>query len=396
MPEPEKSAAPRIGLLADDLTGACDAGVQFAQRGFSTLVRIAPPLTKPRAFDLVVLTTHSRNDSPATAGAKVREACQSLTADGREVIYKKIDSTLRGNLGYELEAVMEECGFFLALVAPAFPAMGRRLEAGSLRVADSERSDSVNLPELLRQQAVSRVVHLGRAAWANGSAALCERLDQLPEKTIVVLDSLNDGDLEAIASAWIGLRGRALLVGSAGLAAAAAKIMAEKFQNALLPAATIHSKTTSGSVILVMGSTHPVTKSQIDFLLRNQPVAHLKLPGDRGPKALEALKGGRHLLLTVEPERGDEGSLKEFLGVLEHSAVRGITLSGGDTAFAILCALGASGIKLEREVLPGIPFGYIVGGRADGLAVVTKAGGFGNEDTLAAITEFLVRPTRNR
>jgi len=399
MPEPvrDKSPAPlRFGLIADDLTGACDAGVQFAQCGFSTLVRITPRRLEQEPFGLVVLTTNSRNDVPATAASKVREACQALLEENREVIYKKMDSTLRGNLGCELEAAMETCGFSLALVAPAFPAMGRTLEGGSLRVAAAASPQLVHLPELLRQQCVHRVVHLDRAAWATGSNALVERLAQLlPEKTIVVLDSASDEDLEVIARAGIQLQGRALLAGSAGLAAAMARIMAEQFQRVPLPAATrIASKCVSGSVVLVMGSTHPVTGAQIDFLIRNVRVARIELRGNANQQALEAIKDGRHLLVIPEPEHDDESPLKEFLSVLENPAVRGVTLSGGDTAFGISRALGASGIKLEREVLPGIPFGSLMGGLADGLAVVTKAGGFGDEDTLAVIAEFLSRQSR--
>ena len=94
-------------------------------------------------------------------------------------------------------------------------------------------------------------------------------------------------------------------------------------------------------------------------------------------------------MITIEPGHGDDLRFREFLSVLKKHMIRSMTLSGGDTALAILRALGAKGIKIEREVLPGIPLGRVLGGAADGLAVVTKAGGFGKEDALVRIAEFL-------
>jgi D-threonate/D-erythronate kinase len=381
----------QLGMIADDLTGACDAGVQFAQCGFSTLVRIGPHL--PQSFDMAVLPTNSRNEAPATAGAKVREACQALLDDKRQVVYKKMDSTLRGNLGCELEAVMASFGYSLALVAPAYPTMGRTLEGGALCVTSSPAPGPVHLPDLMRQQCSHRVVHLGRGVWEAGSDALLGRLkDLLAEKTIVVLDSTCEEDLKIIARVGIELPGHALLAGSAGLAAQTARMMAEKYQKVPLPPATrIARKEVSGSVVLVMGSTHAVTRAQIEYLERQERVVRVEAYPVR--HALDALQDGKHLLYVPAPEE-DENRLKEFLKVLENPAVRGLALSGGDTAWVACRAIGASGIKLEREILPGVPSGRLAGGLADGLAVVTKAGGFGGKETLAEIVRFLAGQTR--
>jgi D-threonate/D-erythronate kinase len=397
MPHPSRDMLPaqhRFGLVSDDLTGACDAGVQFAQCGFSTLVHIAPPGPEIQPFEVAVLTTNSRGDTPAIARGKVREACRALLAQNREIIYKKIDSTLRGNLGGELESVMESCGFSVALVAPAFPAMARTLEGGWLLVAGSRPPVRVHLPKILRRQCGLCVVELDRASWATGFNALLGRLNELPqENTIVALDSTSDDELEAIAHAAIRLSRQALLAGSAGLAAATAKVLAETFHKIPPPIAPPSaSKRDPGPVVLVMGSTHPVTQAQIEYLGRSQRVARVELDGTAFRKALAAIQNGRNLLVVPGPE--DEGHLKEFLGILANSSLRGVTLSGGDTAFAASRGLGAGGIKLEGELLPGIPVGRFVGGPANGLAVVTKAGGFGGVDALAVITEFLAHQTR--
>jgi uncharacterized protein YgbK (DUF1537 family) len=389
----ESSAPPRFALIADDLTGACDAGVQFAQRGLSTLVRLAPSAREQEPLDLVALTTNSRDDAPATAAAKVREACQVLRGAGRAVIYKKMDSTLRGNVGAELQMVVETCGFSLALVAPAFPAMGRTLEAGSLRVAGTAPREAIHLPSLLQHQGASRVAHFGRAAWADGPDALCAQLKALPEKTFVVLDSICDPDLEAIARAASKVGMRVLLAGSAGLAAAAAKVTANELQRPASVAARPRSSA-RGSVVLVMGSTHPVTQGQVNYLVKHRQVACIELAANFAQQVAKALEEGQHVLATVRQSLDDKNQLAPLLGTLQNPAIRGLALSGGDTAFAILSAMGATGIKLVSEVVPGIPHGRLVGGIANAMAVVTKAGGFGSEDALALVADFLARQTR--
>ena len=379
----------RFGLIADDLTGACDAGVQFAQRGFSTLVRIAAGAPGAQAFDLLAVMTNSRNDDPTTAATKVRNACRALRDEGRELMYKKIDSTLRGNLGAELQAAMDAGGFALALVAPAFPAMGRTVEAGTLRVTASTSYGPVHLPSLLERQGVKRVVHLDRATWAPGAIALSEQLRPLPDKTIAALDSINEDDLETIAHAGAELAGRALLAGSAGLAAATARILAERLGKSTpseFAAPTRSEK--RGPVVLILGSVHPATQAQMDFLVRSKRVTHIKLDEGARQKAQKAMNQGQSILVTTSQQL-DSDRLLRFLPVFDSQAARGVALSGGDTAFAILSALGASGIKLVGEVLPGIPHGHIMGGLASGLPVVTKAGGFGNEDALAVVVDFL-------
>ena len=94
-----------FGIIADDLTGACDTGVQFVIRGFSATVWLDPEDIDDAPVDVIVVTTNSRGDSPDTARQKVRHACQRLTQRQTTVLYKKIDSTMRGNVGAEVEAV---------------------------------------------------------------------------------------------------------------------------------------------------------------------------------------------------------------------------------------------------------------------------------------------------
>lgn len=102
----------RLGLVADDLTGSNDTGVQFAKQGLGTLVilelaGVDAAIEGAAGYDVLVINTDSRADDPAKARSKARQGAKALLDAGIEYIYKKIDSTLRGNLGSELEGVMD-------------------------------------------------------------------------------------------------------------------------------------------------------------------------------------------------------------------------------------------------------------------------------------------------
>jgi len=112
----------RIAVIADDLTGANDTGAQFAKIGLRTLVVLESTQEQSlRDHDVVVITTDSRALPAQDAYRKVANAAEWVRQRQYDAVYKKIDSTLRGNLGSEIEAIMDVLGCKLAIVAPAFP-----------------------------------------------------------------------------------------------------------------------------------------------------------------------------------------------------------------------------------------------------------------------------------
>ena len=64
--------------------------------------------------------------------------------------------------------------------------------------------------------------------------------------------------------------------------------------------------------------------------------------------------------------------------------------TGGDTAFQICNFLGSDGMELVDEIVPGVPIGILREGMADGSSMVTKSGGFGDEDTLVKVINYLM------
>jgi D-threonate/D-erythronate kinase len=383
--------AGRLALLADDLTGACDAGVQFSQCGFSTLVVLDDRPANSDGSVLLVRSSDTRNESPEVAKKKVAQLIRWVHGEKRELIFKKVDSTLRGNLGIEILTAMAELETPMAVLAPAFPAMGRTLEAGWLREEGSAAVTAVHLPTLLRNQGVRNVVHLAHSILRQGFPGFIQRFrgPNSHEFQVIVCDTSTQEDLSLVAQGALSLEPFPLIVGSAGLSSEIAKIRA-KGRDAEDSAKYKTSRPAAAGrpAVLFIGSDNPVTVSQVRHLLSSRPSSHVLLAHCSTQAGRRAIESGLHIVVNIDGA-SDPRRIFEFTsGICEFSCA-GIVLSGGDTAHRVCKALGVRSIQLLHQVWPGIPLGKIVGGVADGLPVVTKAGGFGKMQALAEVADFL-------
>ena len=313
-------------LVADDLTGACDAAVAFAAHGYRATVLLE--LDRFEAHDgVMAVSTDSRN-APGCDFACIAGAFRGTQP---AIVFKKIDSTLRGNIGPEVVAAMQAFGCEAAAIAPAFPALGRIVESGRLRAMGLEDFEPIDVAEYFRPH--------GLAPYLAG-------------------DVLSDRDLDSFVASRLAAGGRILWVGSGGLAAALARAVARP--RGATPRARPPSRP-RGAVLFAVGSGHPVTLEQLRRLLAARP-------------------GSAVLRVPCE-------SLKETLAAAG-SRIAALFLSGGDTAAAVCGLLGARAIELEDEIDPGVPRGRLVGGLYDGVPVVTKSGAFGPPDALIRIAEY--------
>jgi uncharacterized protein YgbK (DUF1537 family) len=378
----------RYAVLADDLTGAGDAGVQYAHAGLRTRTLAGEwGSTDLAGADVIVVNTASRALGAEEAYAHVRRAAEQVRAAGAEVHYKKIDSTLRGPLGAEIDAVLDASGATLAVVCPAYPANGRVLRRGTLLVEGTPVAQTAagrdplapvqesHLPSLLAAQTRRNVGHIERPGGGQRTAHLREALQAQVDggAGVVVCDAEDEADLEAIALAGAAHEGW-LLVGSAGLARPAARALAAR---------------SGRQVLLVCGSLHPAARRQMRRVqdVWGSQVAVLATAEDVDERvgstlAVELLAQEAHAWLLREAPQG------LFLA--------GIIVTGGDTLFALLGALGARAVDLEREVAPGLPLGRIVGGPWAGTPLVSKAGGFGGEEILVDTVQVLKGSHRER
>jgi uncharacterized protein YgbK (DUF1537 family) len=377
-----------VGIQADDLTGACDTGAPFAARGYDTLVVVSDgdwlATLPPSTAAVLVVDTESRTVPVEEARARARRAGRALEAGPPRLLYKKVDSTLRGHVAAEIDAMLEGSGLPAALLAPAFPAQRRAVVDGCLHV-DGRPAEATpiardpgfpptggSLLALVVAGGVRPATPLPLATVRRGPAAVAARLRRFVEAggRVLAADAEAGEDLAALAEA--AGDGATLLAGSAGLATTLA---------ARLPARGPGERGAAPArprrpLVVVAGSAHPATRGQVGRLGRREGLEILAAP---------APDGG-----ADDPARRRETAARlaeTARARLERDRPGTLLLTGGETAIGVLRLLGAGGIRLAGELEPGVALGTIAGGPFDGLVLVTKAGGFGDPDALLRVWE---------
>jgi uncharacterized protein YgbK (DUF1537 family) len=423
-------------LITDDLTGGADAGVQFAKRGLKTLLvpfhggGSVPLATRP-AQDVLVINTITRGLSPAEAFDILSGLLKSFDPKRFPILYKKIDSTLRGNIGSEIDAILRETNLPLCFLAPSYPEQGRVLVGGIMMVGErplalTEAARDAASPvqeshvcKLLENQTSLSIGKIDLTHVASGKEALrrvVER-EQRAGCRIIIFDAVSRQDLATIAEVALSMETVPLLAGSAGLAGEVARILAPAQINA-----EPERQRTFRHVLIIGGSASAVTHAQLQRL-QDGGLPFFELPrdlvsgngqaGTEGRRKLARLLGsalaGGNVIFRTFAERwtgnGDEtvpipqritGVMADVtLAALREARVDtsdlALILTGGDTALGVLQLLDYEGIELEGELLEGIVRGNLRGGPWDGLTIVTKAGAFGKEDALVRIVESLMQ-----
>lgn len=340
----------RCALLADDLTGACDATVPFKLRGASSVVCLGSP--DASNYDVVAVSTESRDLDIITAQQRVREAASKLAALDPPIVFKKIDSILRGNVGAEIAAALDAFHCEFAVVTPAFPRLGRLVRSGRLCVDQDAAWQPIDIAERLRAQGL--------------------------DSRFLLLDTVCDDDLEAVAAETLHFGRRVLYAGSAGLASAVAKIAlggAEK---------NITHRRSPLPCIFCIGSDHPITRAQLSAFASERSVECFAAEARSLAACLEA---GRHAILFLSRSQTPCEKIRDLLEPSRNLA-SALLLSGGDTASLVCRALRVEAIELEGEIVTGLPWGGLQGGSLPGFAVATKSGGFGASNALIEVADY--------
>jgi len=354
-------------LIADDLTGACDAAVHFAARGYRS--RICVSALEFGDARVIGVNTESRDVAGDEAELRLKAAGSRLAHRCSKILFKKIDSTLRGNVGREIQAALAIFEYDAAIVCPAFPAQNRVVENRCLRISSDLGFDPVDIPALLREQGLEGCAHSERGA-------IARTLDS--GARVVSVDGVSDDDLDRIVAEGLAVDRRVLWVGSGGLAAALARTLPRQ-------AAADRQPVIPGPVLFCIGSDHAVTVAQQGALVASRPVR--KIPWDAASRdeIRKALAEGQHVCLRIPRSPVCAGSILELVGGAPAAA---IFLSGGDTALLVVKALGVHSIELYDEIVAGIPRGVLRGGEFEGTAAATKAGGFGRPDALIQVADY--------
>jgi D-threonate/D-erythronate kinase len=345
-----------LGLIADDLTGAGDASVQFAKRGWVTIVSwgLTPVQVRGSDPDVIAITTDSRPLSNEAAEKRTADALAALMNLGADRVFLKIDSTMRGSVPGQITGAVAAWrtrhAAARAVVCPAYPRMGRTVESGQLLV-HGERVEQT----AIGRDPVTPVKTSDMATLLPASAH------------IQSVDAATDADLARIAKSIFEAGAAVIPVGSGGLAEAlAAAWPAPDRKGTLRGAADIIPRRKNSRILLQVSSLNPVSHAQVARVKAVFPdIVVLLPPAERGDSAAVAANLAHQFAEQVAREAWDV-----------------FGLVGGDGARETLAQLRSSGIRIVDSLLDGIPIGIIVGGDADGKPVFTKAGGFGDEDAL--------------
>lgn len=369
---------PALLIIADDLTGANDTGVQFAKQGLRVLVSIhhqQPLAAFASDCDVLVVNTESRHITPEAAFYRVSQAAEQGVALGIPQFYKKTDSTLRGNVGSELAALLTATAGHELFFAPAYPKLQRITRQGVQFVAGLPLSQSTFATDLLnplREDFIPALI----AEQTNLSVKLFDSLPaETNTQTIYVLDAETDVELRSAAQL---LKGKKLLAGSAGLAEYLPEVMQLPTTPAPLPSL-------SEPMLVVNGSLHEMSRRQVMYAAHHGWAVIEATPEIAPEQIVTALATNRRAIITTAPQHYDERFAthlaKLVQQVLGQISVPTLVVFGGDTLAAIAEAIGWTAFRPQVEFRPGIPFVKVCG--QDALCVLTKAGSFGAEDLLA-------------
>jgi D-threonate/D-erythronate kinase len=344
----------RIAIIADDLTGALDTSTPFALRG----LRVAVPLTLESVDDalasdpeVIAVNTESRALAAEAAASRIAEAGRRLRAARPAIIFKKIDSRLKGNIGAESASLARAFGFREALIAPAVPDQERFTIDGTI----TGRGMDESLP-------------------------IAPFFDGLPFET-TIRDARTDGDLDSIVAAYVGRWDRTLAIGARGLGGALARAIGGD-----APKRNARPAMTAAATLFAFGSTDPITLTQIEALPASVRIR--EAPGGEVPPP-DTLRLPLVLQITGEdagPARVVAARFAE--GVADYAAAcapANLVMGGGDTTLAILQRLGVRVLYPVGEAAPGLPAFDIVLSDGNPLRCVAKSGGFGTPDVLAGL-----------
>ena len=385
----------KLLIVADDLTGALDTGVQLAQQGFGACVT---PYTAPLPdAEVAIVNTQSRHVAPHIAFARVQNAVLSAVEQGYDCFYKKTDSLLRGNTGAEIEAVLSATNSKQAFFVPAYPQIGRTTVLGQ------QYANGLPIHQTAAAQDAQNPVHT-----ANITDILRDTTDALAfcvpvggvmpnDGGIVIFDAQTQPHLEALATKLQNKT--AVFAGCAGFAPYLHKVFA-------LSAETKHTPILCKPkhMLTVCGSLHPASRRQIEVAQAagvpalEISVEELRMGALKTAKQQQAasfLNAQNLILYTTSAMVGNLSAnfaAQSLAGIVKAIASRSTALCvfGGDTAEAVFTALDIGAVYPLYEFAGGIPVCAAYNTAGQSRTVITKAGSFGAEDTIIMLHKHIL------
>jgi uncharacterized protein YgbK (DUF1537 family) len=428
----------KMGVVADDITGSNDIGIMFAKSDYLTHVYsfkengsvFATPDDPQNTPDILILDTNSRLDPPQVAYRNVFAAARQLQQAGCRQFHNKTCSVFRGNIGAEFDAMLDALGLEFAIVVLGFPKNGRTTVDGihyvhGKKLEDSEfRRDPIHpmlrsdLVGILQSQTKRKVALVTHAIIDRGPQALRDEILRMrPQCQYLILDVTDQSALATIAGA---VYDEPVICGSSAIAEELPAVWGPSRAGSkplnLPPPAGI-------GIPVVAGSLMPQTVAQIEHLRQKGApsfmlnTARLFAPADReaelaglsaaisdslrigrnvifhSPNDSQALEtanqmGQVHAVSKTEVSRLVSEALAEVTArVLEAAGQNRLVVAGGETSAAVCARLGVEGMRVWKEIQPGLP--SCISLEDPPRMLVLKSGSFGKPDFFERALEHL-------
>jgi len=411
----------KLAVIADDITGANDCGGQLIHYGLEVSVILNNNSIIEGDREAIIYNTDSRSVSQEEAYTKVKYICEKIKCEKYDIVYKKIDSTMRGNIGQEINAVYDVFKPDFVLIAPGYPENGRQIIDGihflnnkqlhETEVANDPKTpvtDS-NITRLIQKQSNKAIGHISCGDLHEGFEKVATLLEEFKKNNIcyITVDSIQGSDLEELAELIFKTRYSAIWVGSAGLMNYLPKVYGLKQKSM-----DLSIKPAEKPVLLVVGSVSAIGRVQLEHLLNVKEVIGLEMKSSEvlidneikekeinrlKEEATKAFNEKKNIALfssnnvkeiqeigckigknPIELSNIIADTLGELaVEVINALDINHLFLTGGDTAYQVLDKLDVKELRLMDEVEPGIPIGYTKTNKE--IYAITKAGNFGSK-----------------
>jgi uncharacterized protein YgbK (DUF1537 family) len=417
-----------LGCIADDFTGGTDLASMLVKNGMRTVQMIGVP-DAPLAHDIdaVVIALKTRTIAAPDAVSQSLAALSYLQREKCRQFYFKycstFDSTARGNIGPVADALLDALGSTFTIACPAFPANSRTIYKGNLFVGDVLLSESgmrqhpltpmtdSNLVRVLQSQTTRRVGLCDYATVAKGPTSIGAAFEALrgTGHTYAIVDAVDDGHLAGIGEACADMR---LLTGGSGAALGLPEnfrrkgLLGHSGNSDRLPRATGYRAVISGSCsvatneqVAIMQRSHPAFKVSPLALASGEDVVGKAVAWARerisrevvlvyATAAPDEVKAAQRQLGVGRAGAIVEHALAEIGRQLVEFGVGQLIVAGGETAGAVVNALGIRGLRIGPEIDPGVPWTVTIGPDKP-LALALKSGNFGKPDFFLSAWERL-------
>lgn len=402
----------KLGVIADDFTGATDIALTLAEGGLRVAQMNGIPTSPVPGLDAGVIALKSRTAPVEQAVAQSLAACDWLRAQGCEQIVFKVcstfDSTPQGNIGPVLQALAAKLDARSVITCPAFPENGRSVYLGHLFVGERLLSESgmqnhpltpmtdPDLRRVLAAQTILPVHHIAMPTVQAGPNAIMQALADRPGAVIV--DAISNADLRSIGQA---ARGQRLLCGGSGIALGlpanfGATPGTPAWSPVIGPGVVLSgscSVATREQVARFDGPRHEITAADAIEGLPIDALADWVIAQDRVPMVYssadpDVVRAAQARFGTDRAAHAIEAAFSALAWALAQRGVTRFVVAGGETSGAVVTGLGAQVLRIGPRIAPGVP--VVASG---GVALALKSGNFGGPAFFAQALAIMQAPS---